>query len=87
LIQCEIINIHAGAENRPQFTFGFSALFVNRISSVSTGFFRFFSVLSEIRFILPQKTAENALSCKSKAKIIITEKFLKHWLPRLRNQR
>ncbi|HEY6413743.1 MAG TPA: hypothetical protein VIX42_08650 [Edaphobacter sp.] len=68
MIQCEIINIHAGAENRPQFTFGFSALFVNPISSVSTGFFRFFSVLSEIRFILPQKPAKNALFSKSQAK-------------------
>jgi hypothetical protein len=67
-IQCEIINIHAGAENRPQSTFSFSALFVNPISSVSTGFFRFFSVLSEIRFILPQKPTENALFSKSEAK-------------------
>jgi hypothetical protein len=66
LIQCEIINIHAGAENRPQFTFGFSALFVNPISSVSTGFFRFLSVLYEIRFILLQKPAKNASSASQK---------------------
>jgi hypothetical protein len=52
----------------PQFTFGFSELFVNRIPSVSTGFFRFFSVLSEIRFISPQKPAKNALFSKSEAK-------------------
>jgi hypothetical protein len=30
----------------PQFTFGFSARFVNAISSVSTGFFWFLPVLS-----------------------------------------
>jgi hypothetical protein len=68
VIQCEIINIHAGAENRPQFTFGFSELFVNPISSVSTGFFRFFSVLSEKRFVYLQKPAKNAIFSKSRAK-------------------
>jgi hypothetical protein len=35
----------------PQFTFSLSAHFVNSISSVSTGFFRFFSVLFENRYI------------------------------------
>jgi hypothetical protein len=39
----------------PQFTFGFSERFVNRISSVSTGFFGFFLVLSGFWFILVQK--------------------------------
>ena len=36
----------------PQFTFILSKRFVNQISSVSTGFFRFFSVLFKIRYIL-----------------------------------
>jgi hypothetical protein len=58
----------------PQFTFSFSALFVNPISSVSTGFFRFFSVLLEIRFILPQKPAKTALFSKSEAKDVTTIK-------------
>src|ERR1700722_8115449 len=71
----------------PHFTFGFSALFVNRISSVSTGFFWFLSVLSEIRFISLQKPARNALFSKSEAKIRAIEKFSKHRLPWLRNQR
>ncbi|MBB5327221.1 hypothetical protein [Tunturiibacter gelidoferens] len=35
----------------PQFTFSLSARFVNSLSSVSTGFFRFFSVLFENRYI------------------------------------
>jgi hypothetical protein len=35
----------------PQFTFSLSAHFVNSISSVSTGFFRLFSVLFENRYI------------------------------------
>jgi hypothetical protein len=35
----------------PQFTFSLSAHFVNSLSSVSTGFFRFFSVLFENRYI------------------------------------
>ena len=43
----------------PQFTFSLSERFVNRISSVSTGFFRFFSVLFEIRYIFPTKPQEN----------------------------
>jgi hypothetical protein len=42
----------------PQFTFGFSANFVNPISSVSTGFFRFFSVLFENRHIQPSKSRQ-----------------------------
>jgi hypothetical protein len=42
----------------PQFTFGFSEKFVNPISSVSTGFFRFFSVLFENRHIHRQKTRQ-----------------------------
>jgi hypothetical protein len=45
----------------PQFTFGFSASFVNQISSVSTGFFRFSSVLSGFWFIPPQKPNKTAL--------------------------
>jgi len=36
----------------PQFTFSLSASFVNTICSVSTGFFRFFSVLYGFWFIL-----------------------------------
>jgi len=40
----------------PQFTFGFSASFVNQISSVSTGFFRFFPVLFGFWFILAKTT-------------------------------
>jgi hypothetical protein len=39
----------------PQFTFILSERFVNRNSSVSTGFFRFFPVLFEFSDILPQK--------------------------------
>jgi len=39
----------------PQFTFGFSERFVNRISSVSTGFFGFLPVLFGFWFILGQK--------------------------------
>jgi hypothetical protein len=35
----------------PQFTFSLSAHFVNSLSSVSTGFFRFLSVLFENRYI------------------------------------
>jgi hypothetical protein len=42
----------------PQFTFSFSELFVNLISSVSTGFFWFLSVLSGIRHINQQKPAK-----------------------------
>ncbi|WP_188552615.1 hypothetical protein [Edaphobacter dinghuensis] len=41
----------------PQFTFGFSARFVNRISSVSTGFFGFLPVLCGFWFILGQKAS------------------------------
>jgi hypothetical protein len=39
----------------PQFTFGFSASFVNRIYTVSTGFLRFFRVLSGFWFNLAEK--------------------------------
>jgi hypothetical protein len=37
-------SVHAGSENLPPFTFGFSARNVNQFSSVSTGFLRFSSV-------------------------------------------
>jgi len=40
----------------PQFTFILSERFVNQISSVSTGFFRFLSVLFKFRYISAQKT-------------------------------
>ena len=43
----------------PPFTFSLSKHFVNGISSVSTGFFRFFLVLFEFRHINLQKTAKN----------------------------
>src|ERR1700751_1779256 len=43
----------------PQFTFILSERFVNRNSSVSTGFFRFFPVLFEFEDILPQKSQQN----------------------------
>jgi hypothetical protein len=43
----------------PQFTFILSERFVNRNSLVSTGFFRFFPVLFEFGYILPQKTQQN----------------------------
>jgi hypothetical protein len=43
----------------PQFTFILSERFVNRNSSVSTGFFRFFPVLFEFGYILPQKSQQN----------------------------
>jgi hypothetical protein len=43
----------------PQFTFTLSGRFVNRKSLVSTGFFRFFPVLFEFGYILPQKTQQN----------------------------
>src|SRR5580692_6778834 len=42
----------------PQFTFILSTRFVNPISTVSTGFFRFFSVLFEIRHISIKKTQQ-----------------------------
>jgi hypothetical protein len=42
----------------PQFTFSFSALFVNQIYAVSTGFLRFFLVLFGFRHIDLQKTRE-----------------------------
>src|SRR5882757_9355853 len=71
----------------PQFTFSFSASFVNLISSVSTGFFRFFSVLSGIRHIVLQKPAKNAIFRTSKAKTAALQKLSEHRLSRLRSQR
>jgi len=44
----------------PQFTFILSASFVNDISLVSTGFFRFSSVLFGFRHILLQKRQQTA---------------------------
>jgi hypothetical protein len=44
----------------PHFTFSLSGRFVNQISSVSTGFFRFFSVLFESGHISPGKPNKNA---------------------------
>ncbi len=44
----------------PQFTFILSERFVNRNSSVSTGFFRFFPVLFEITHKFCQKTQKNS---------------------------
>ena len=41
------------------FTFILSARFVNQISLVSTGFFRFFPVLFEFRHIFCQKSQQN----------------------------
>jgi hypothetical protein len=43
----------------PHFTFILSARFVNQISLVSTGFFRFFPVLFEIGHIFCQKSQQN----------------------------
>jgi hypothetical protein len=42
----------------PQFTFSFSANFVNSNSPVSTGFFWFFPVLFASRFILDEKSRQ-----------------------------
>ena len=42
----------------PHFTFILSERFVNNLSLVSTGFFRFFSVLFENRHIHRQKTRQ-----------------------------
>ena len=71
----------------PQFTFSFSELFVNLISSVSTGFLRFLSVLSGIGHINQQKPAKNAIFRTSKAKPPPCKKHSEHRLPRLRSQR
>jgi hypothetical protein len=43
----------------PQFTFILSERFVNRNSSVSTGFFRFFPVLFEFEHFFREKTQQN----------------------------
>jgi len=44
----------------PHFTFILSERFVNRNSSVSTGFFRFFQVLFAIGHFLPQNSQQNS---------------------------
>jgi hypothetical protein len=43
----------------PQFTFILSERFVNHISWVSTGFFRFFPVLFAFRHFFCEKTQQN----------------------------
>jgi hypothetical protein len=45
----------------PQFTFSLSKGFVNAISSVSTGFFRFLPVLFGFRYIFPQLSPKTPL--------------------------
>jgi hypothetical protein len=45
----------------PQFTFSLSKGFVNAISSVSTGFFRFLPVLFGFRYISPQLSPKTPL--------------------------
>jgi hypothetical protein len=61
----------------PQFTFGFSENFVNPISSVSTGFFRFFSVLFEYGHIRSPKTRQKRPFHNAKGKGVTMIKMKK----------
>jgi hypothetical protein len=60
--QCESSVFMRVRRTVPQFTFSLSVRFVNHISSVSTGFFRFLSVLFENGYISPLKPNKNATS-------------------------
>jgi hypothetical protein len=61
----------------PQFTFSFSESFVNPISSVSTGFFRFLLVLFENRHINPPRTRQKRPSRSLEAKGVTMIKMKK----------